>query len=264
MVSTSSSLTFNALKGRPVLETHSANHDLARLVTRKWGIFAGHSEETGTSSMNDYNFVLKKIEGEEKIVFQRDIYSDVGMPGMPYLWEKITFKDIGSPMCLYRLGCTFPSGVHITPSDKSVWWSGFIHKATGRYFGITDIKGRPALRTLQDQSSLQEQFAQDGQWQLFQDLAGLCKSGERTISQPYIEELPKELVDHLSDPNTSDGIVLKKMQDFVNANNVFTGDIAELLTYLASDQCAHGHGDLVAGCEGREHDDEPTSRQHNS
>ncbi|KAG9072339.1 hypothetical protein KI688_000109 [Linnemannia hyalina] len=252
MESLLSSLTFNALQGRPVPETHSANHDLARLVTRKWEIYAGQEQEQEhTSSMNDFSFFLQKTEGDnlEKIVFQRDIYADFATLSMSNPWERISFKVIGSPMCLYRLGCTFPSGVHIVPSDKSAWWSGFIHKATGRYFGITDIKGRPALRTIQEQSDLR---FQDGQWQLFQDLTGLSRSVMRTISQPYLEELPKELVDHLSDPDTGDVVVLKKMQDFVEANNIFTNDIAELLSYLASDQCAHGYGDLVAGCEERE------------
>ncbi|KAF9543468.1 hypothetical protein EC957_000829 [Mortierella hygrophila] len=216
MESPLSSLTFNALQGRPVLETHSANHDLARLVARKWEIHTGNREQTSTSSMDDFNFLLQKKEGDnlEKIVFQRDVRA-------------------------------------VFPSDKSAWWSGFIHKATGRYFGITDMKGRPALRTSQRQSDLGDQFRKDGQWQLFQDLAGLDKSVE-TIWHPYLEELPKVLVDHLSDPDTGDVVVLKKMQDFVDANNIFTSDIAELLSYLASDQCAHGYGDLVAGCEERE------------
>ncbi|KAF9081486.1 hypothetical protein BGX29_004495 [Mortierella sp. GBA35] len=250
MESPLSFLTFNALQGRPVPETHSANHDFARLVTRKWEIYAGHGEHTHTSSMDDYSFFLQKKEGDnlEKIVFQRDVYAAFA----PNLWERISFKAIGSPMCLYRLGCTFPSGVHIEPSDKTAWWSGFIHKATGRYFGITDIKGRPALRTVQEQSCLRDRFVRDGQRQLFQDLVGLCNSVGRTISQPYLEELPKQLVDHLSDPDTGDAVVLKKMQDFVDTNNIFTSDIAELLSYLASDQCAHGYGDLVAGCEERE------------
>lgn len=83
-------------------------------------------------------------------------------------------------------------------------------------------------------------------------LSRSSKSVGRTISQPYLEELPKELVDHLSDPDTGDVVVLKKMQDFVDTNNIFTRDIAELLSYLASDQCAHGDGDLVTGCEERE------------
>ncbi|KAG0338740.1 hypothetical protein BG000_003462 [Podila horticola] len=201
--------------------------------------------------MHDCKFFLQKKEGDnlEKIVFQRDVYTVFTTLGMCNRWERISFKAIGSPMCLYRLGCTFPSSVHIEPSDKSAWWSRFIHKATGRYFGITDIKGRPALWTVQEQSDLRDRFVQDGQWQLFQDLAGLSNSVGRTISQPYLEELPKELVDHLSDPDTGDVVVLKKMQDFVHTNNIFTSDNAELLSYLASDQCAHGYGDLTAGCE---------------
>ncbi|KAF9125698.1 hypothetical protein BGX30_000342 [Mortierella sp. GBA39] len=253
MESPLSSLTFNALQGRPVPETHSANHDLARLVARKWEIYIGDGEQTSTSSMNDYNFLLQKMEGDnlEKIVFQRDVRAVFATLRWSNRCDVIPFRTIGSPMCLYRLGCTFPSGVHVEPSDKSAWWSGFIHKATGRYFGITDIKGRPALRTLQDQSDLQNRFYQDGQWQLFQDLAGLDKSVE-AIWEPYLEELPNVLVNHLSDPDTGDVVVLKKMQDFVDANNIFTSDIAELLSYIASDQCAHGYGDLVAGCEERE------------
>ncbi|KAG0196323.1 hypothetical protein BGX33_001765 [Mortierella sp. NVP41] len=236
MESPLSSLTFNALQGRPIPETHSANHDLARLVTRKWELYAGHREHIHTSSMDDLSFFLQKKKGGnlEKIVFQGDVHAAFATLGMSNRRERISFKArncfkvIGSPMCLYRLGCTFPSGVHIEPSDKSAWWSGFIHKAT------------------------EDRFVQDGQWQLFQDLAGLSDSVGRTISQPYLEELPKELVDHLSDPDTGDAVVLKKMQDFVDTNNIFTSDIAELLSYLASDQCAHGYGDLVAGCEERE------------
>ncbi|KAG0365699.1 hypothetical protein BGX24_004000 [Mortierella sp. AD032] len=237
--------------GRPVPNTHSADHDLARLVTKKWEIYAGHEEHTSTSSMDDYSFFLQNKEGDnlEKIVFQRVGYGASATLRRSNRRERTPFKAIGSPICLYRLGCTFPSGVHIEPSDKSTWWSGFIHRATGRYFGITDIKGRPALRTFQEQSDLQNQFDQDGQRQLFDDLAGLSDSVERTIWQPYLDELPKELVDHLSDPNTGDAVVLKKMQDFVDINNIFTSDIAELLSYLASDQCAHGYGDLVAGCK---------------
>lgn len=136
--------------------------------------------------MDDRSFFLPQKEGDnlEKIVIQRDVYAAFATLGMSNRWERISFKVIGSPMCLYRLGCTFPSGVHIEPSDKSAWWSRFIHKATGRYFGITDIKGRPALRTVQEQSDLQDRFVQDGQWQLFQDLAGLSNSVGRTISQP--------------------------------------------------------------------------------
>ncbi|KAF9111337.1 hypothetical protein BGW39_004414, partial [Mortierella sp. 14UC] len=93
--------------------------------------------------------------------------------------------------------------------------------ATGRYFGITDIKGRPAIRTNQEESCLQDLF-RDGQWQLFQDLAEL---NDWDISQPCLEELPKEVVDRLSDPDAGDAVVLKKMQDFVDANNIFMGDI---------------------------------------
>ena len=258
MESPLSSLTFNALQGRPIPETHSANHDLARLVTRKWEIYAGDREQTSTSSMDDLCFFLQKKEGEnfEKIVFQRDYRAAFRAACAEHRrsnqWDMIAFKDIGSPMCLYRLCCTFPSGVHIEPSDKRAWWSGFIHKATGRYFGITDIKGRPAIRTVQKQSELRDRFYQDGQGQLYDDLAGLSDSVGETIWDPYLEELPKELVDHLSDPDTGDAVVLKKMQDFVDANNIFTSDIAELLSYLASDQCAHGYGDLVAGCEEQE------------
>ncbi|KAF9547426.1 hypothetical protein EC957_008436 [Mortierella hygrophila] len=247
------SLTFNALQGRPVLDTHAANHDLARLITRKWEIYAGDGEQYLTSSMDGRSFVLQKKEGDnlEKIVFQRDIYADLATLGMSCLRERIYFDAIGSPMCLYRLGCTFPSGVHIDPSGKSAWWSGFTHKSTGRYFGITDIKGSPALRTVRQQSDLNFRF-QDGQRQLFDDLARLSSSAMRAISQPYLEELPKELVDHLSDPDTGDVAFLKKLQDLVDTNNIFTSDIAELLGYLASDQCVHGYGDLVAGCEERE------------
>ncbi|KAG9071687.1 hypothetical protein KI688_005900 [Linnemannia hyalina] len=254
MESPSSSLTFNALQERPIPETHSANHDLARIIARKWEIYAGHREQYHTSSMDDDCFFLQKNEGDnlEKIVFQSDIYADFETRGMSNPWERIPFKAIGSPMCLYRLACTFPSGVRIVQTDKSAWWSGFIHKATGRYFGITDMKGRPALRTVQEESDLRSLFMEDGQWQLFKDLSGVCNSVGKTISRTHLEELPKELVDHLSDPNTGDVVVLKKMQDFVDTNNIFTSDIAELLGYLASDQCAHGYGDLVAGCEERE------------
>ncbi|KAF9137553.1 hypothetical protein BGX30_010115, partial [Mortierella sp. GBA39] len=79
MESPLSSLTFNALQGRPVPDTHSANHDLARLVTRKWEIYAGDGEHYHTSSMDDRSFFLQKKEGDnlEKIVFQRDIYADL-------------------------------------------------------------------------------------------------------------------------------------------------------------------------------------------
>ncbi|KAG9065576.1 hypothetical protein KI688_001865 [Linnemannia hyalina] len=251
MESPLNSLTFNVLQGRPVPDTHAANYDLARLVTRKWEIYAGDEEHYHTSSMDGRSFFLQKKQDDniEKIVFQRDIFADLATLDMSYLRERICFNAIGSPMCLYRLGCTFPSGVHIEPSDKSAWWSGFTHKSTGRYFGIMDIKGRPALRTVRQQSNLQ---FQDGQWQLLDDLAVLSSSALRAISQPYLEELPKELVDHLSDPDTGDVVFLKKMQDLVYTNNIFTSDIAELLGYLASDQCVHGYGDLVAGCEERE------------
>ncbi|KAK3808845.1 MAG: hypothetical protein JOS17DRAFT_796853 [Linnemannia elongata] len=252
MESPLSSLTFNLLQGRPIPDDYSANHDLARLVTRKWDIYVGDGEENGTSSLDDHSFFLHKMEGEnqERIIFQRDVYAASAAPGMPDLWTRIPFKAIGSAMCLYRLGCTFPSAVHIESSDKSAWWSGLIHKATGRYFGITDIKGRPALRTVYEQSYFHDLFRQDGKWQLFEDLTGLCKSEEaRSIWQPHLEELPKEFVDHLSDLDKGDVVFLKKMQDIVDANNIFIGDVTELLNYLASDQCAHGYGNLVAGCE---------------
>ncbi|KAK3808839.1 MAG: hypothetical protein JOS17DRAFT_780576 [Linnemannia elongata] len=188
-------------------------------------------------------------ENQERIIFTRDLNAASRTPGMPNKWNRLPFKAIGSPMCLYRLGCIFPSGVHIEPSDKSSWWSGLIHKATGRYFGITDIKGRPAIRTIEDQSDLGYLFRQDGEWQLFRDLAELTKSEEGSIWAPYLEKLPKELVDHLSDPNKGDVVLLKKMQDIVDVNNIFIRDVTELLNYLASDQCAHGYGNLVAGCE---------------
>ncbi|KAF9539763.1 hypothetical protein EC957_005057 [Mortierella hygrophila] len=114
------------------------------------------------------------------------------------------------------------------------------------------MKGRPALRTIEEESNLRFLFVEDGQWQFFKYLSGVYNLVGKTISRPYFEELPKELVDHLSDPDTGEVVVLKKMQDFVDTNNSFTSDIAELLGYLASDQCAHGYGDLVAGCEERE------------
>ncbi|KAK3823882.1 MAG: hypothetical protein JOS17DRAFT_819004 [Linnemannia elongata] len=108
---------------------HCANLEISHHVTCKWHIPEEDTLATfGTCSGIDNLVHLKTSEdgsSPDKLVF------DCSRNRFQY--NRI-FRDLGSPLPLYRLCCTFPSAVQLEPSDKSSWWSALTHKATGNIF----------------------------------------------------------------------------------------------------------------------------------
>ncbi|KAF9322001.1 hypothetical protein BG006_002499 [Podila minutissima] len=166
-------------------------------------------------------------------------------------YKRILFQDLGSPLCLYRLGRTFPSAVHVEQTDKSAWWSALTHRATGKFFGFDDIKGRVALRIRNEEVFLNQYKRKNGDCKsVWRAMDGLKeRQSYDKVEEPYSDTLPQEMVDSLSAPETGDPALLEELSKFVQDNRVFKEDMLALLNYLASDQCVHGYDDLVAGYE---------------
>ncbi|KAF9987658.1 hypothetical protein BGZ75_000305 [Mortierella antarctica] len=166
-----------------------------------------------------------------------------------YYFDKTLFSDLGSPLCLYRLGCTLPSAVRIEKTDKSAWWSALTHRASGKFFGFADIKGSVALRIRGEEVYLREYRRKNGDRRSVWDAMDRLEEQQSkdNLEKPYLDALPQELVDNLSAPAMGDPALLEELSKFVEGNRVFKEDMIELLSYLASDQCAHGYDDLVAG-----------------
>ncbi|CAO3570347.1 unnamed protein product [Mortierella alpina] len=166
-----------------------------------------------------------------------------------YYFNKTLFSDMGSPLCLYRLGCTFPSAVRVEKTDKSAWWSALTHSASGKFFGFADIKGDIALRIRGEEVFLSQHRRKNGDresvWSAMMELEK--QQSEDDLEEPYLQTLPQELVDNLSAPEKGDRALLDELNKFVEGNRIFREDMLELLSHLASDQCAHGYDDLVAG-----------------
>ena len=161
-------------------------------------------------------------------------------------------KDLGSPLCLYRLGCTFPSAVNVEQTDKSAWSAALTHKATGRYFGFLDFKGGITLRIRSEEVYLQYFLRKYGDREsaVYRAMRRLMdRNSMKDASEPYLETLPQEWARPFSAPQTGDPELLEEMTKFAEDSRVFKQDMMELLNYLASDQCVHGYDDLVAGYE---------------
>ncbi|GJJ71853.1 hypothetical protein EMPS_04210 [Entomortierella parvispora] len=239
-------LTFNGLQKKPIHSIYCANHELLDYISTKWHIPKEDDIDTsGVSSGIDncvYLKTSKTASCAERLVFD-------GTRSHFGIYKDTVFKNLGSPLALYRLVCTFPEAVHAEPTDKSAWWSAFTHKATGKFFGFDDIKGRVALRIRSREVYLRDyQRKNKDRGSVWRAMKALKKSESyEEISRPYSEVLPRELVDHLCAPETEDPELLQELRQFVEDNKVFREDLLELLNYLASDQCAHGYDDLVAG-----------------
>ncbi|KAF9285399.1 hypothetical protein BGZ68_003919 [Mortierella alpina] len=235
-------LTFNALQKKPILSSRGANYALSRYVASKWDIpdLDTFSPVGTCSGINNCVYVKTSKDGSspDQLVFE-------GNCQWYYDHKRTLFSDLGSPLCLYRLGCTLPSAVRIEQTDKSAWWSALTHKATGKFFGFDDIKGCVALRIRSEEVFLSQYRCKKGDHKsLWRAMARLEDEQSRDIlKEPYLETLPQELIDNLS----GDPALLEELNQFVEDNRVFKKDMLELLSYLASDQCAHGYDDLVAG-----------------
>jgi len=241
-------LTFNGLQQKPVLSTYCANHKLLEYITSKWQVPKEGILITGgfQSGIDSCVYLRNSEDGSspDRLVFD-------GKRNYCHLGKETLFKDLGSPMCLYRLGCTFPSAVHVEQTDKSAWWSTLIHTATGKSFGFDDIKGRVALRFRGQDAYLREFKRKDSKGTSIWQIVRRTKDEEtlEDLRTAYWETVPEELVEILSEPETGDPELLKELEELVQKNKVFKNDLMELLNYLASDQCVHGYDDLVAGYE---------------
>ncbi|GJJ71855.1 hypothetical protein EMPS_04212 [Entomortierella parvispora] len=239
-------LTFNGLQKKPVPSRYGANHEILEHVTSKWHIpEKGTFTTLGTCSGIDHYVYLKTSKdgsSPEQLVFD-------SRRGFFDLENEILFMDLGSPLCLYRLSCTFPSAVYIEQHYKSAWWLALTHKATGRFFGFEDIKGRVALRIRSREVFLMQYWRKDKERKsAWETLAGVNdKQSAENLRVPYVDALPQELIDTLSAPETGDPELLEELSKVVEDNRIFKEEMLELLNYLASDQCAHGYDDLVAG-----------------
>ncbi|KAF9086231.1 hypothetical protein BGX29_001503 [Mortierella sp. GBA35] len=213
-------LTFNALQQKSIPSRHCANHELSYHVISKWDIpEEGTFSAAGTCGGIDNCIYLKtSMDGSspDRLVFDGNRDS--------FQYDRTLFRDLGSPLCLYRLDCTFPSAVHVEQTDKSAWWSALTHRATGKFFGFADFKGGVALRIRKEEVFLSQYRRENGHHM-------------------------SELVDSLSAPETGEPALLEELSKFVEDNRVFKEDMLELLNYLASDQCVYGYDNLVAGYE---------------
>ncbi|KAF9537206.1 hypothetical protein EC957_008667 [Mortierella hygrophila] len=240
-------LTFNALQKKSIPSRHCANHEFFDHVTSKWHIpEEGTFSTIGTCSGIDNCVYLKTSKDDsspDRLVFDGNRDS--------FQYDRTLFRDLGSPLCLYRLGCTFPSAVHIEQKDKSSWWSALTHRVTGKYFGFDDMKGGVALRIRSNEVYLKRYMPTNGDhMSVWHAMEGLKDQQSTEIAnEPYLETLPQEMIDGLSAPETGDAALLEELSKFVDDNRVFKEDMLELLSYLASDQCVHGYDDLVAGYE---------------
>ncbi|KAF9308494.1 hypothetical protein BG003_011034 [Podila horticola] len=229
-------LTFNALQSKSILSNRGANYELSYYVKSKWDIpEEGTFSTVGTCSGIDHCVYLKTSKDSsspDRLVFDGSRHS--------FQYDKTLFKDLGSPLCLYRLGCTFPSAVHVEQTDKSAWWSALTHRATGKFFGFDDIKGRVALRIRSEEVFLRYYTRKNGDRKsVWRAMDGLNKQQSlETVEEPYLDTLPQELVDSLSAPKTGDPALLEELSKFVEDNKVFKEDMLALLNYLASDQMA--------------------------
>lgn len=241
-------VTFNGLQQKSFLSGRGANHELFYHVTSKWDIpEKGTFSTVGTCSGIDHCVYLKTSkDGSSPDRLDFDGSRDSFLK-----FDRILFKDLGSPLCLYRLGCTFPSAVHVEQTDKSAWWSALTHRATGKFFGFLDIKGRVALRIRSEEVFLNQYKRKTGDRKsVWRAMDGLKEQqSKEKVQEPYLDTLPQELVDSLSAPETGDPALLEELSKFVEDNRVFKENMLALLNYLASDQCVHGYDDLVAGYE---------------
>ncbi|KAF9935516.1 hypothetical protein BGZ67_003374 [Mortierella alpina] len=239
-------LTFNALQKKPMLSSRGANHELARHVLSKWDTPDLHTfSPLGTcSGINQFVYLKTSKDGSSPGQLVFDCSRD-----SIYYFDKTLFSDLGSPLCLYRLGCTLPSAVRIEKTDKSAWWSALTHRASGKFFGFADIKGSVALRIRGEEVYLREYRRKNGDRRSVWDAMDRLEEQQSkdNLEKPYLDALPQELVDNLSAPAMGDPALLEELSKFVEGNRVFKEDMIELLSYLASDQCAHGYDDLVAG-----------------
>ncbi|KAG0338741.1 hypothetical protein BG000_003463 [Podila horticola] len=240
-------LTFNALQSKSILSNRGANYELSYYVKSKWDIpEEGTFSTVGTCSGIDHCVYLKTSKdgsSPDRLVFDGNRHS--------FQYDKTLFKDLGSPLCLYRLGCTFPSAVHVEQTDKSAWWSALTHRATGKFFGFDDIKGGVALRIRSEEVFLRHYTRKNGDRKsVWRAMDGLKEpQSQENVEEPYLDTLPQEMVDSLSAPTMGDPALLEELSKFVEDNKVFKEDMLALLNYLASDQCVHGYDDLVAGYE---------------
>ncbi|KAG9072340.1 hypothetical protein KI688_000110 [Linnemannia hyalina] len=238
-------LTFNALQRKSITSRHCANHKLSYYVIDKWDIpEEGTFSTVGTSSGIDHCVYLKTSKdgsSPDRLAFDGNRNN--------FLNDRTLFRDLGSPLSLYRLGCTFPSAVHIEQTDKSAWWSALTHMTTGKYFGFADIKGGVELRIRSEEVYLSHYMHKNGEsaWRAMDELTK--QQANEIALEPYLDTLPQEMVDRLSAPETGDPALLEDLSKFVEDNRVFKEDMLELLSYLASDQCVHGYDNLVAGYE---------------
>ncbi|KAK3808838.1 MAG: hypothetical protein JOS17DRAFT_545907 [Linnemannia elongata] len=238
-------LTFNTLQKKPILSRHCANHELLSYVLSKWHIPEKDTfSTTGTCSGIDYCVYLKTSKdgsSPNRLVFDGNLDNSH--------YDETLFRHLGSPLCLYRLGCTFPSAVYVEQTDKSAWWSALTHKATGNFFGFDDIKGRVALRIRYEEVFMSQYVRKNGDREsVWRAMGGLKEHPSyKIVKEAYVDTLPQEMIDSLSAPETGDPALLEELREFVKDNRVFKEDMLELLNYLASDQCAHGYDDLVAG-----------------
>ncbi|KAF9079281.1 hypothetical protein BGX23_004481 [Mortierella sp. AD031] len=240
-------LTFNALQQKSIPSRHCANHELSYHVISKWDIpEEGTFSAAGSCGDIDNCIYLKTSKdgsSPDRLVF--DGYPD------RFQYDRTFFRKLGSPLCLYRLGCTFPSAVHVEQTDKSAWWSALTHRATGKFFGFADFKGGVALRIRKEEVFLSQYRRENGHhMSVWRATVGLKEQQSKdNVKEPYLDTLPQEMIDSLSAPETGDLALLEELSKFVEDNRVFKEDMLELLNYLASDQCVHGYDNLVAGYE---------------
>ncbi|KAF9111833.1 hypothetical protein BGX30_007440 [Mortierella sp. GBA39] len=233
-------LTFNALQQKSIPSTYCADHELFRHVISKWDIpEEGTFSAAGTCSGID-NCVYLKTSKDDSSPDERVFDGSRGS----FRYNRTTsFRKLGSPLCLYRLGCTFPSAVHVENTDKSAWWSD--HR---QIFGFMDFKG-VTLWFRMNEAYLSEYVRKNGDsesaWRVMRGLKE--QQSNEVVEEPYSDTLPQELVDRLSAPETGDPALLEELSKFVEDNRFFKEDMVAPLNYLASDQCVHGYCHLVAG-----------------
>ncbi|GJJ71856.1 hypothetical protein EMPS_04213 [Entomortierella parvispora] len=234
-------LTFKGLRHKEV-RYPCADLELLSHVLSKWDILEGGSLQDGSTG-TDYCVALEI--SEKRSIPDRLTFGDAATN---FDKTAVLFRHLGSPMCLYRLSYNFPAAVKIQRSDKSIWGAALIHKDTGKFLGFEDIKGRLALVSRQGEVYLRYYQPKSGGGQKRVEQA-LAKSDWTDSETPYLEILPSKLAAHLSDPVAGDPVLLEELTKFVEDNSAFKQDMMTLLSYLASDQCAHRYENRVAGHE---------------
>ncbi|KAF9570488.1 hypothetical protein EC968_001762 [Mortierella alpina] len=198
-------LSFNALQKRPIVSSRCANHELACHVVSKWDVpdLDTFSPIGTCSGINNFVYIetSKGASYPDRLVFD-------GNRNSIYSFDKTLFSDLGSPLCLYRLGCTFPSAVRVERTDKSAWWSALTHRASGKF---TDIKGDVALRIRSEEVFLAQYCRKNGNRKSIWDILAKVnqQSSKDKLEEPYLDTLPQELADYLCAPETGDGICWK-------------------------------------------------------